>query len=66
MTAVTRDEFVRLEKSIEFYRNAILNLVEFQRTDKRTKTQLMKRLADLEKEATEAKPPSLTNATHKH
>jgi hypothetical protein len=58
MAVVTKDEFVRLEKSIEFYKNALLNLVEFSKTDRRTKAQLLKRLAALEVEASEAKPPS--------
>jgi hypothetical protein len=50
------DGTVRLGKSIEFYRNATRNFVEFSRTDKRSKPQLLKRLAALE---TEAGQPSL-------
>ena len=53
MTTSAKDASVRLEKSIEFYRNAIRNLAEFNKTDKRTKTQLKRRLASLEKEAGE-------------
>ena len=59
MTVITKDEFVRLGKSVDFYKNAIANLVEFSKTDKRSKAQLLKRLAALEKEASEARPPFL-------
>jgi hypothetical protein len=51
MTKATKAESVRLGKSIEFYRTSILNFVEFSKTDKRSKPQLVKRLAALEKEA---------------
>lgn len=51
MTKATNPEAVRLGKSIEFYRNSIQNFVEFSKTDKRSKPQLLRRLAALEKEA---------------
>jgi hypothetical protein len=66
MAVVTKDEFVRLGKSIEFYKNALLNLVEFSKTDKRSKAQLVRRLAALEVEASEAKPPAPLRLTRKH
>jgi hypothetical protein len=63
MTDVNKkDAFDRLKKSIEFYRNALQNMAEFSKTDKRSKPQLMKRLATLEKEAGEARPASATKA----
>ena len=66
MTVVTKDELVRLGKSIEFYKHALGDLVEFHKTDKRTKPQLLKRLAALEKEASEAKPARSHSAADNH
>lgn len=56
MTGINESEFGRLERSIEFYRHALQNFVEFTKTDKRSKPQLLKRLATLEKEAGLTRP----------